>query len=239
MIDLDNVKSYPDFIFEIEKKYHYSLIKYDTRMERLEISDDYSLFEKIIDKYCECFKNSELTGWHITRLLDINTIKENGLIKSDLEYSEKRIREIAKRLCINDYYTDSLIEQCKYYWRIHKSRVGTIHFTSIKIPNEEYLKFAYILGGEIVGFSLDDLKVTGKYCTQYNKFEIEGTPCAIKFKYNFNNLLGGNDFILEFLKTAYIKNTRNEIYLPKFDNYMDCSVPKDSILKIDDISNLL
>ena len=50
---------------------------------------------------------------------------------------------------------------------------------------------------------------------------------------------GGNAFILEFIKSAYIKNTRNEIYLPKFDNYIDCSVPKDSILKIEDISALL
>lgn len=208
-------------------------------MEDLLISDDYDLFDEIINECCKYFKNFELTGWHVTRLLDINTVKDEGLIKSDLKYSEKRIREISKSLGINEYYTDLLIEQCKYYWIRHENRIGTIHFTSIKLPDESHRKFAYILGGETVDFSLRDLKEIGEYCNQYNKFETEGTPCAIKFKYNFNNMRGGNAFILEFIKSAYIKSTRNEIYLPKFDNYIDCSVPKDSILKIEDISALL
>ena len=241
MIDLDNIETYPNFIFEIEKKYHHSLIKYDERMERLEINSDeeYRLFNKIIDEYSKYLKNTELTGWHVTRLLDINTVKNYGLIKSDIEYSKKRIRGIAKSLGVNKYYTDLLIDKCMYFWRIHKNRVGTIHFTSIKLPDESYRKFAYILGGETVEFSLDSLKCKGIYCNQYNKFETEGTPCAIKFKYNFNNLKDGNDFILEFIKTAYFKNTRNEIHLPEFSNYIDCSVPKDSILKIEDISALI
>ena len=114
MIDLDNIETYPDFIFEIEKRYHDSLIKHDEKMEDLLITDD-DLFYKIIDECCKYFRNIELTGWHVTRLLDINTVKDDGLIKSNLEYSEKRIREIAKSLGINNYYTDSLIEQCKYY----------------------------------------------------------------------------------------------------------------------------
>lgn len=239
MIDLDNIETYPDFIFEIEKKYHDYLIKYDEKMEDLLISEDLNFYYEKIEKCYKYFENIELTGWHITRLLDINTVRNDGLIKSDIEYSEKRIRENAKSLGINEYYTDLLIEQCKYYWIRDNNRIGTIHFTSIKLPDESHRKFAYILGGETVDFSLRDLKEKGECCKQYSKFETEGTPCAIKFKYNFNNMRGGNAFILEFIKSAYIKNTRNEIYLPKFDNYIDCSVPKDSILKIEDISALI
>lgn len=165
----------------------------------------YNLREKIKSKM-PFLDEYEMTGWHHTRVVDIQDMSKNGIVKPDINNTPKLLKSIAERLEFDKASTDYLINKCLKLYNTQSSRIGKIYFTSRYLPTPEYKKFMLIIGGEALERSLcDDLKNE-----PFIKLADYGVPVGIKFKYNYKDVFAvDKDVIVDALiKYVYTKESK-------------------------------
>lgn len=242
MIDIENVVMYPPFISDIvhesieQLKAFYGDLKFDEIWEYGKYientGEQYRLLEPMIIQCCKQLEECKLTSYHATRVISKEEILNEGIVKSDNYYYIDRIRNLCCRLNFPRDCIDELIQKCQRFFQRDSNRRGTVHFFSCKSICDTYLRFADNLGGEIVDFALNsDFSIS-----PYDRLIEFGKPILIKFAYSFSDVAPTckDSIALELIKVKIINILFNELYLPKFDGWVNASIPARDILTIQD-----
>lgn len=252
MFDLDNVLSYPT---DIEK---WVLEKKDFFLKTVPMHSyeyDYEIIHKLIDvwfggmpdfmDFVNKYQDSDITGWHITRIENIEKFQEQGILtmKGSTDEGERRITELLKKINAPSDMQQKILDQAKVYWKRDKgSRTNSVHFFFTKEPiinDAQAMMFAANLGGEILNWALQGVDGEAYRQEPYKRLWIWGTPCRVKFKYKLNELRDSTQehIIREIVFYFVMKDIYNLDYLPSDTGEKFGEVLPQNILQIEKIDD--
>ena len=252
MIDFDDVSTYPDDIrkWVIERKNFFLNIvpihSYEFNYEIINKLQD--VWFDVIPEFVEFqnkYHDTEVTGWHITRIEDLDAFRKQGIltINGDVKEGIKRFDYyLNKRLKVNNDVYRIIIEEAKYYWNRDSGRTRNVcfFFTKAKtIDDPQAMIFAANLGGEILNWSLNALGGEAYRKEPYKRLWIWGEPCRVKFKAQLKTMEEETQshIIRELVFYFAMKDIYGCEYIPDDTGEKRGAVSSDSILQIEKIEN--
>ncbi len=177
------------------------------------------------EELCKKLWGAELTGWHVTRLLDVSEVADKGLRAYDMEEGLDRIIQALDRIELTDEQRAATIASAAAYLERDENRRG-VNFFSLErdVLEGEYYRFGKTYGGETLRWALEGV-IDG---AAYEKLAI-GTPWRVNFRYPFTALAESTK---SRVLTALRKCLEGEMESPRFDGYLIKDVPPERILRV-------
>lgn len=193
-----------------------------------------ALYEKIIAVLNDC----SIISYHATKVLDTESIRNNGLHTNTWEWYSKYLEDSLKALSFDDDTVKSalaLVE--KEYDRKYSNNRRTAQicfFSGIRLLENEdgsagYDQFCENIGGELARWALED-----KMPEVYNVLKNSGTPIIVKVALPYIDLM---DFLYESVAYQFISYYAAKYYWDfeyeiDYDCITDKDVEADKILEI-------
>lgn len=213
-------------------------------------------FNNILMSLKNILENCEITGYHITRVHDINTLLTKGLIFSNDEY----INIIANSL-ISHEFSDSQINEIKQILtNVRDNRYSktpndpntsnepfsqyNIHFLFNKDKLSGYEEYYATYGGELMSDVLGKLKqmspIEGKpefTISECQKIAKIGTPCIIEFSFPFKQFGFEQETVILHIFQKLICSDNDNIK-DDIEGRLPYQIPPDKIIEIHEIKDV-
>lgn len=252
MIDLDDVSTFPDCIREwvTDKRdfflrvipvgsynFDYEIIH---KLQNLRI-DEMSEFKEIYSLY----QDTDFTGWHITRVENIDNYCKQGILTVGWEINkgiERLNYYFNKVIKIEKIIYDKIVDEAKFLWNRDNGRKNNVCFFFTKaqtINDVQAMMFAANLGGEILNWSLNAVDSDLYRTEPYKRLWIWGTPCRVKFKAKLKEMYEdtASRLIREIMFYYVMKDIYGFDYIPSDTGEKQGDVIPENILKIEHIEN--
>lgn len=252
MIDLDDALTYPEDIrkWVNERKGFFlnivSTHSYESEYEIiLKLQDVW--FDEIPEfvKFMQKYQDTEITGWHITRIENIDAFRKQGILtmNGDIDEGIKRLDYYLKeKIKVDKDVYRIIIEKAKYFWNRDYGRTRNVCFFFTKdktIDDPKAMMFASNLGGEILEWSLKALGRDIYRKEPYKRLWIWGEPCRVKFKMRLKEMENRTQshIIRELVFYFAMKDIYGYDYIPDDTGEKRGGVSSDCILQIEKIEN--
>ena len=217
---------------------------WDVRQQLWDLNIDRN---SIVQNFVASNMDAEIAVCHVTRLLDTNTVFQEGLwaFGGSESLGEKRIRDTLVRIGAKEDCIAEILEHANYYWnRDKESRKESIHFMidmGHVYREKTACEFAANLGGEILRWSLEGVD-KGLYKQEpYKKLWLEGTPSIVKFKVKLKNILDycRDNLIAEILNYSIVRKIYDLQYEFDCTGMTTGAVPAEDIISISEIKGFV
>lgn len=252
MIDLDDVSTYPVDIrkWVIERKNFFPNI-----VPAHSYEFDYEIIHKLQDvwfdeipefvEFQKKYQYTEFTGWHITRIEDLDAFRKQGILtmNGDIDEGMKRLDYyLSEKLKVDNDAHRIIAEKAKFYWNRDVGRIRNVcfFFTKTKtIGDPQAMMFAASLGGETLRWSIKALGKEAYRKEPYKRLWIWGEPCRVKFKAQLKEMekRTQSHIIRELVFYFAMKDIYGCDYIPDDTGEKRGEVSSDCILQIDKIEN--
>ncbi len=177
------------------------------------------------EELCTKLRGAELTGWHVTRLLDVNEVVDKGLRAYDMEEGLDRIIRALDYVELTAEQRAATIASAAAYLERDENRHG-VNFFSLErdVYDAKFYLYGGAYGGETLRWALEGV-IDG---AAYEKLAI-GTPWRVNFRYPFTALAESTK---SRVLTALRKCLKGEMESPRFDGYLIKDVPPERILRV-------
>lgn len=248
MIDLDDVSTYPEDIrkwVNERKKFFLNIVPTHS------YEFDYEIIHKLQDVwfdeipasvgFLQKYQDTEITGWHITRVENMDTFCKRGILtmNGDIDEGTKRLDYYLKeKIEIDKEAYRIIIEQAKRYWNRDYGRTRNVCFFFTKdktIDDPKSMMFASNLGGEILRWSIEALGKETYREEPYKRLWIWGEPCRVKFKTKLKEMEKGTQshIMRELVFHFAMKDIYGYDYIPDDTGEKRGGVSSDCILQIE------
>lgn len=250
MIDLDDVSTYPDDIrkWVIERQNFFLNIvpihSYEFNYEI--ITKLHGIWFNGIPEFVEFlnkYQDTEVTGWHITRIEDLDAFRKQGILtmNGDIDAGIKRLDYyLNKKLKVDNDVYRIITEKAKCYWNRDDGRTKSVYFFFTKINtigDPKAMMFAANLGGETLRWALKALDKEAYRKEPYKRLWIWGEPCRVKFKAQLKEMNESTQsYIIRELALYFaMKDIYGCDYFPAYTGEKRGNICPDSILQIERI----
>ncbi len=251
MFDFDDVSTYPNDIREWvneRKKFFLNIVpvgSYEFEYEIIHKLQDvrfYDMPEFI--SFQTKYQDAEFTGWHNTRIEDIDTFCEQGILTIDsIDEGRERFQYLLNKIKVDEVNQNAIIGKAIYLWkRDSGSRTHCIHFFFTRVPiinDPKAFTFAENLGGEILNRALKAIDREAYRKEPYKRLWIWGVPCRVKFKAKLKEMKESTQehFIREIIFYFVMKDIYGLEYIPYDVGTKFGAVLPNDILQIEIIKN--
>lgn len=204
IIDFDDKNTFPETLCAWDEKFERMIrnrIQVSPTMQwyeiRNQLQDLWPMIraEPLVMTFLRENMNTEVAICHCTRLLNPQSVLDNGLVTGGGcgAVGEKRMRGLLEGIGAPKEQVDAIVSKARYYWqRDTISRTESVHFFVDKSQAQKDIQistFALNLGGEILRWAMRDVGDRLYLTMPYKRLWLEGTPSVVKFKSKLKNIV--------------------------------------------------
>jgi len=204
----------------------------------------------IVENYLQSHMDTEVAISHVTRIIDIEQFKKEGLIESGGRgfAGENRIRKLLYSIGVDKAMTERIMSNVYYYWDRDKiDRTQGVHFQIDRkniLATPGSIEFASNLGGEILRRALEACDKNLYRIEPYKRLWIWGTPRIVKFRCKLANICSWSqasllaEIVMYYIVTNLYGRDSSQ-YVFSFDGKTIDSVPPENIISTDEIPGFI
>lgn len=254
IIDFDDPSTFPEELSlwdtQFENKIRDTVITDNVtegwQIER-QLQDLYIDEEPLVTDYLDTHLDTEVAVSHVTRILDIEKFKREGLITGGGygSIADKRLRNLLSSIGLDKPEEDKVMAKVYEYWkRDGKQRTENVHFQFDRknIYNDDRLnEYAINLGGEILRWAIYGCGENLFQTEPYKRLWIWGKPCIVKFKCSLADMCPSTraPLLAEIVKYYIVTRVYGYSYEFAFAGKTIGSVPGDNIISIEEIEGFI